>query len=647
MTKVSIILRESFSKFDDILLLPALIEHENEVSLQKWRDELGRIRVWAANIGAHQTGTLSLDYRLRDASTIKNQTVNILKRLLELFADLEEVLNEDGESDMDIEEDDFDQYNDLTDTDINKSEIQHIYETLVETVTQLYQITMAIRRPAQHDRLMGTRKLDAEPFKFWARQHVSHKYPHAEEFIVDRLSSAMARQRAILKYRERHHEKLSQGLSDEEESVDLSETLATTLNQKRPQSRLDDSASNDGLSQTSYASTLMNGMETVAIPPMPQEGADGAPFECPYCFFIITVGDSHAWARHIFGDLRPYVCVFPDCPNPQKLYDSQRDWYMHIKSQHKAGDRVNGSFDCMICQKKQCPVTTLKKHVGRHLQELALFVLPRVTAEDVEQRDKTYISGGRDDSGDAHLDGGIGCRKCQHDFGSCPKCRNKTESTSFCHACTDPGLREIESRRSDPSMPERVPPLVSTLKEYVSGDGRSSLFIPDWKFDSRQSHSGDYMGSVLPEHRLPEVNAQHADTLEDAPLTSMMKYKCLECDECYTPKRGVFSRHVNDQHHPKCTFVCPESSCDVRKSRKYQLKDHLMLRHRREPTDEELATCRIDHAPPTHCPLCLVTLRSWKDFDHCYILHCSFEVSAPEPLLPVESSVQDTVQAED
>ena len=36
-----------------------------------WEDELGRLRMWAANIGAHQTGQSSLDFRLRDSSYIR------------------------------------------------------------------------------------------------------------------------------------------------------------------------------------------------------------------------------------------------------------------------------------------------------------------------------------------------------------------------------------------------------------------------------------------------------------------------------------------------------------------------------------------------------------------------------------------------
>jgi len=35
-------------------------------------EQLGRFRVWAANVAAHRTGQSSLDYRLRDASHLRN-----------------------------------------------------------------------------------------------------------------------------------------------------------------------------------------------------------------------------------------------------------------------------------------------------------------------------------------------------------------------------------------------------------------------------------------------------------------------------------------------------------------------------------------------------------------------------------------------
>lgn len=64
-----------------------------------WKDELGRLRMWAANIGAHQTGLSSLDFRLRDASHVREQIVNLLRSLLQRLQDARDLLADDRESD--------------------------------------------------------------------------------------------------------------------------------------------------------------------------------------------------------------------------------------------------------------------------------------------------------------------------------------------------------------------------------------------------------------------------------------------------------------------------------------------------------------------------------------------------------------------
>lgn len=156
------------SKFDDILLLPALAEHENDVPKRKWIDERGRIRIWTTNTGAHHRGDSSLDYRLRDAPVIKNQTIKILQRLQQLFETLEEVLNEDGgettteeeEEALRLLQDQLDDDENIADLEFNESEVSHIFKTVVETITQLYQISVAISPLSDHDRLMQTENLD-------------------------------------------------------------------------------------------------------------------------------------------------------------------------------------------------------------------------------------------------------------------------------------------------------------------------------------------------------------------------------------------------------------------------------------------------------------------------------------------------------
>jgi hypothetical protein len=363
---------------------PQFSEHELDIPLVLWQDELGRLRVWAANIGAHQTGQSSLDYRLRDASDIKRQILQLLKRLQRVIEHLKDSLDAPSAS---IEEDISDSEEE------HESEISSIYNALRETVNNLFQLSVIIRRPAQRDRFLGTKRADAVIFEPFDRQHVRDKYPRADTRILDRLGLAISKRRAIMRYRERHHIKLGQGLNailDDTQSAVLSETIATEF------ANLSETAGNDiwetrsSISQTSYAQTILHG-DGKTLPPPPKESVDGDPFECPYCFEIIIVEKETAWARHVFSDLMPYICIFPDCSVPHRLYDSRREWYFHLQSQHSIADDPSICPDCPLCLSSVPSGRQFERHVGRHLQELALFALPRFGPEEDDVRAFTEL----------------------------------------------------------------------------------------------------------------------------------------------------------------------------------------------------------------------------------------------------------------
>ena len=88
MVAISELLQGCLHQFLSLINSGTLADHTEEVPLQEWTDELGRLRVWAANIGAHQTRQSSLEYRLRDASHIKSQIVRLLELFQELLTDL-------------------------------------------------------------------------------------------------------------------------------------------------------------------------------------------------------------------------------------------------------------------------------------------------------------------------------------------------------------------------------------------------------------------------------------------------------------------------------------------------------------------------------------------------------------------------------
>jgi hypothetical protein len=52
-------------------------------SFRSLQQELGRLQVWAGKSGAHRTGRVSLDHRLRDASRVKRKVLELLNALNE------------------------------------------------------------------------------------------------------------------------------------------------------------------------------------------------------------------------------------------------------------------------------------------------------------------------------------------------------------------------------------------------------------------------------------------------------------------------------------------------------------------------------------------------------------------------------------
>jgi hypothetical protein len=396
MSMISSSLKSCLKLFVELIESERLAQFETEVSVRKWEDELGRLRVWAANIGAHQSGQSSLDYRLRDASHLRTETTNLLNSLREALQDLHEVV--DGSSDAE----DKDEFDELYEGGL--TEVQQLYQSVVDVITYLYRISMAIRQPARHDQLLGTMKIDATVFVPWAERHISDKYPSVETELVQRLGAAMARQRAVLKYRERHRTKLGRGFDGNEEPhshVELMSETAATEFIEGPESHLQflDGMSESGASRTSYATTLVASRNGVSVPPPPPESVDRAPFECPYCFVIISVKDRKDWARHIFRDVMPYTCIHLECSTPSKVYETRRQWYRHLCIQHALGTSPESRIVCPMCKLVIQRPVTFERHVGRHLEELALFVLPRTEPENEAGTHSAHVSNVTADEG--------------------------------------------------------------------------------------------------------------------------------------------------------------------------------------------------------------------------------------------------------
>ena len=180
-------------------------------------------------------------------------------------------------------------------------------------------------------------------------------------------------------------------------------------------------------SQATYTSVMTNDEGErgwLKIPAMPKAVELGKAFRCTVC------GDKQKdiinqteWKKHVFADLQPYICTFQDCKGGIDSFATRKAWADHEFSVHRttkiwvcndcaarfsekasyrehaysshgnvlmrnqlealvnsAETRVGISEDnlCPFCSEK--PGTKSRAfamHVGRHMEEVALAVLPR------------------------------------------------------------------------------------------------------------------------------------------------------------------------------------------------------------------------------------------------------------------------------
>ncbi|KAI4120029.1 MAG: hypothetical protein LQ338_007209, partial [Usnochroma carphineum] len=378
-----------FRAFEERL---AALQGCSKAPLSKWNDEKGRLRVWAANIGAHQTGQSSLDFRLRDAPHIHRKILQLIDDLIETIHEVQEI----HEIILKPESEQSDEHESISlhGTDSSgydedpESEMDQLYRSVVNIIDCLFQMSMLVRKPARHKVSIDLQFKSS--FGPYDRDHVFEKFKVADIEIAERLGRANTRRRAHLKHREQRRLKFGKGMDEAQDESMLSETVATEL------AKLDigqeESESISGHSTTSYASSLQSGT-SLTIPAPPEESAEGKPFECPFCFYIIKIQGSRSWTKHVFQDLLPYVCPFSDCPAPEKLYDSSHDWYRHLQVSHAS---VINRRVCPLCKSVVVSAAQFKRHLARHLEDLALFVLPvkdEVTDDDDQRSSRAETEG--------------------------------------------------------------------------------------------------------------------------------------------------------------------------------------------------------------------------------------------------------------
>jgi hypothetical protein len=332
-----------------------------------WQDELGRFKIWAANIGAHRIGQSSLDFRLRDASHVREQVLRVLNGIKQDLEDLDATISNQ-----------FAQLRSRRGLERSTTleEAEEVFRAIQVSISRLFDISMIIRKPVQGDVLRGALQESVGLYDQIDHQYVRDKFRDAESSIQDRLAAAITQRRKELKYYERHRKKLGRGMDVEEgDPSDRSSTAPSHV--LPPDSPIPDDVA---MSDMSYTSSLPESLWTsdshTRMPKRPAELKDGQSGECPYCYRIVAVKSDRSWAHHVFVDLKPYTCLSIDCSIPNRRYLHYRDWVTHMQEVHSEDGEWFRS-KCPLCMKDDFHGVSIARHVGRHLLDLALWALPR------------------------------------------------------------------------------------------------------------------------------------------------------------------------------------------------------------------------------------------------------------------------------
>lgn len=263
-------------------------------------DELGRFRTWVGNISAHRTGRRSLEYRLRDSSNLQRSVLALLEDVRESLDQIRKVSagsapSFSGEStNADQDEADFFELDDEDEQD--SSPIEQALDKLHEVITCLLRLSMALRNPARHDQMKRGATSTAKFYEPKDIEHVTTKYPAAPQHLAHRLGKTISRHRQYFKYRVEHHEKLREGLG-EDEGEERPSTVATSIrntDHAQINSKTMDLDTESMGTATSYAPTMS--VETsLRPPPWPEAGQEGEPFECPICYSLIVAQSERSW----------------------------------------------------------------------------------------------------------------------------------------------------------------------------------------------------------------------------------------------------------------------------------------------------------------------------------------------------------------
>ncbi|CAM1504375.1 Fc.00g019660.m01.CDS01 [Cosmosporella sp. VM-42] len=204
---------------------------------------------------------------------------------------------------------------------------------------------------------------------------IKDRFPKASVDLADRLATAnLHRLERCTKEREARSK-------ESEKSTDVD----TGPIAKDLQSLRDSGIGSSTHTNSIYAETVMayqSSHRFIRIPPLPEGAKHGKPSECLACGRKILISNNSAWKKHLYADLKPWICLEMNCSHEYNPFPTRSEWLLHLAEDHSYSPDWR-SIECPLCVEPTGQgMDNLTRHLADHLEELSLSTLPRSSELD-------------------------------------------------------------------------------------------------------------------------------------------------------------------------------------------------------------------------------------------------------------------------
>jgi hypothetical protein len=181
---------------------------------------------------------------------------------------------------------------------------EELFSTVEDIIDDLFDFATTLADPAPHDRIVDPLSTEITPVSnHFDIQHASNKFPLAPAALIQRLGEANCSRRSRLTYFERKQEQKLKQIQKEkinDERSLLTSTVPSTEVESifdGPRQAGDSGSEASDASATSYAiTTVKGGTGPIRVPKPPKSFYEELPFECPYCFTLLSnIRTEKAW----------------------------------------------------------------------------------------------------------------------------------------------------------------------------------------------------------------------------------------------------------------------------------------------------------------------------------------------------------------